>query len=190
MSEHKPHHEAHKPHENQFGGEHLARVEKAKQEKAELAQNEKANESLSHISEKAESHAETADSIQIDKHANDEPDTILGVQQTLKTDAYQHTLRAVQRKLPKTARAFSKIAHNSVVESVSELGAKTMARPSGILGGSLFAFIGSTVLLYYSRHYGFTYNYALFFILFILGFLAGVAAELAIWTLYSRKKQR
>lgn len=188
MSEHKPHHEGHEHHENLHeNGEHLARVEKDLLQKAELAQNEKANESLSHISEKAESHAESSANIQIDKHANEEPDAVLGVQQTLKSDAYRHTLRTVQRKLPKPARAFSKIAHNNVVESVSEVSAKTVARPSGVLGGSIFSFAGTLVLLYYSRHYGFTYNYALVFILFVLGFLIGIAAELAVWTLYSRK---
>ena len=192
MSEHKPaSYESHKQNEHLHdNGEHLASIEKSLLHKAELAKSEAAAEDLSQISKKAETHAEASASIKIDSHGDDEPDTVLGVQQTLKTDAYRHTLRAVQRKLPKPARMFSKIAHNNVVDSISEATAKTVARPSGFLGGSLFSFGGSLALLYYSRHYGFTYNYALFFLLFILGFIVGIAAELAVWALYSRKHQR
>lgn len=187
MSEHKPTHESHKPNEHLHDGEHLARVEKAQLRQAELAKKAHELDDISHISEQAETHAESSDSINIDKHNDDEPDTVVGMQQVLKADAYRHTLRTIQRKLPKPARMFSKLAHNNVVESVSEVGSKTVARPSGFLGGSLFSFAGSLTLLYLSRHYGFTYNYALFFILFVLGFLVGIAIELAIWTVYSRK---
>lgn len=190
MSEHSPLHEGHKPHENLHDGEHLARIEKTKLQEAELAQNEKAKENLSHILKQAESQAESAKSINIDKHDDNEPDTAVGMQQLLKADAYRHTLRTIQRKLPKPARMFSKIAHSNVVESVSEVSAKTVARPSGFLGGSIFSFAGSLALLYFARHYGFTYNYATFFILFILGFMAGVVTELAIWAIYSRNHRR
>ena len=168
-------------------GEHLARIEKAKLEQAESARNEKSKENISQILKQAESQAESAKNINIHNHGDNEPDTVVGVQQLLKTEAYRHTLRSIRRKLPKPARLFSKVAHNSTIESISEVSAKTIARPSGFLGGSIFSFTGSLVLLYMSRHYGFSYNYATFFILFVLGFIAGAAAELAFWALYSRK---
>lgn len=189
MSEHSPTHETQKQHETVHDHEHSAKLEKQIVQKAEMAQSAGASEDLSRIAKRAETHAEASENIKVNEHVNNEPDATLGMQQTLKSEAYQHTLKSIRAKLPKTSKAFSKFAHHKVVDVLSEAGAKTVARPSGLLGGSLVSFAGSLILLYYSRHYGFTYNYALLFMLFIAGFLAGVVLEIIIWTLYSRRRQ-
>lgn len=102
------------------------------------------------------------------------------VHQQLKTNAYTQTLRTIQRRLPRVDQAFSKVIHNRRVEATSEFAAKSVARPSGILGGALFACIGSSVLVYLTRHYGFPYNYTMFIVFFVGGFGVGLLAELIV----------
>ena len=190
MSEkHVPAYESHKKHEHVVSPEHRHELEKNIHEQAERAKNELGPDSIERLREKAEQHAHSAEQIQVEQ-SEKEPDTGFDVQHLLKSKAYSQTLKGVQRKLPALPRAFSKVAHNKTVEAISNAGAQTVARPSGILGGSLCAFIGTTLLLYASRHYGFTYNYGVFLLLFVGGFLVGLVAELLIWTLYSRKHRQ
>ncbi|HUP26785.1 MAG TPA: hypothetical protein VM124_04030 [Candidatus Limnocylindrales bacterium] len=188
MSEYAPKTEHQLHHEKLVDEEHRARLEKTLSEKAQEAKAELAANDIEALREKAEMHAEPSEHIKPDQQNEPEPDALLGMQQILKTKAYDHTLKRIRQKLPKPARVFSQFAHNKVVEAASNAGAQTVGRPSGILGGSLCAFTGSVIVLYYSRHYGFTYNYALFLLLFIGGFLIGVVAELLIWFTYSRKQ--
>ncbi len=190
MSEHQPRHEQHKSHEQLVDNELREHAEAAIVAKAEAAKQARSHENLAALSEQAAEHAKASEHIKPGESSETESDTPLGVQQLLKSQAYEHTLRRIQQKLPKSARTFSRIAHNKTVESISNASAQTVARPSGILGGSLCALLGSLLLLYYSRHYGFKYNYSLFFLLFIGGFLVGVLAELALWFLYSRRHRQ
>ncbi len=190
MSEYAPKTERELQHEKLVDDEHRARLEHELSKKARQAEQELAAKDIEALREKAEMHAEPSEHIKPDQQEEPEPDTMLGMQQVLKSKAYEHTLRRVRQKLPKPARVFSRFAHNKAVEAASNAGAQTVGRPSGILGGSLCAFLGSVVVLYYSRHYGFRYNYALFFVLFIGGFLVGVVAELLIWLIYSRKQRQ
>lgn len=96
----------------------------------------------------------------------------------LKNVAYARTLAKVQEQLPTASRAFSKVVHQPLVEKLSNVGAQTVARPSGILFGGFVALIGSGVVLYLSRKYGFQYNYTLFLALFVGGYFSGLFIEL------------
>lgn len=98
----------------------------------------------------------------------------------LKNMAYKRTMKRVQKKLPAPARAFSKVVHNPAVEAVSEVAGKTVARPSGILVGGIFAFLGSSLFLWITKHYGYEYNYLLFALFFIGGFFVGLIVELGL----------
>jgi hypothetical protein len=180
--EHQKSHEStdHSAHNERLNKHHESAAEKAKKEQSEV--------NLSKLREQAKAHAEKADKIATEKQPDEEPQTILGTQRMLKANAYEQTLKRVQHKLSKPNRALSKVVHNKSVEAVSNVGAATIARPSGILGGSICAFLGSLILLYSSKHYGFRYNYLLFFLLFIAGFMIGSLIELLIWTTYTRKK--
>lgn len=102
---------------------------------------------------------------------------VLGVQQALKTAAYKNTLRRVQSELPPMQRTFSKFIHNPTVDTVSDVSSKTIARSVGTLGGAITALLGSIGLLFYSKHYGFTYNYAIIFGLFLAGYLIATLLE-------------
>lgn len=187
MTEHAPSPEHHKHHEKLVDDEQQEAIERVVREKAEQAQAERSAENLRLLHELAAKEAETNRKNPLEDLKDKEPDNFAGMQQALKTTAYERTLLNVQQRLPKPARVFSKIAHNKTVETISNVGAKTVARPSGLLGGSTLAFVGSLVLLYYSKHYGFTYNYAFFFMLFVGGFAVGAIIELAIWALYKSR---
>lgn len=96
----------------------------------------------------------------------------------LKQQSYKQTLTRIRQRLNGPEKAFSKFSHNKTVDRVSEGLAKTAARPSGILGGGIAALVGSTVVLYMAKKYGFEYNFSLFFLLLAGGFIVGILIEL------------
>lgn len=102
------------------------------------------------------------------------------VDKNLKKKAYQKELHRIQTHLPKRQRAFSKVIHNKTVEAVSEVSGKTVARPSGLLGGGIVAFIGTLGLVIISRYLGFSYNFFVFLALLVGGFFLGLLIELVV----------
>lgn len=103
-----------------------------------------------------------------------------GVYTTMKSQTYTRTLGRIRSRLSMPDKALSKVMHNKIIEPLSEGLGKTAARPSGLLGGGIVALLGSTVLLYMAKHYGFRYNFFVFFILLAGGFIMGILAELLI----------
>ena len=136
--------------------------------------------------EQAVSTAESASFQSVEQTPSDQSHSF-AVHQQLKTNAYTQTLRTIQRRLPRTDQAFSKVIHNRRVEVASEFAAKSVARPSGILGGAVCAGIGSALLVYITRHYGFPYNYTMFIVFFVGGYGVGLLLELAVRLLHRRK---
>lgn len=106
-----------------------------------------------------------------------------GVYTQMKSQTYGRTMGRIRGRLSLPDRAMSKIMHNRAVEAVSDGLSKTAARPSGILGGGIAALIGSLILLYTTKYYGFEYNFFVYFILLGGGFVLGVLAELLIRTI-------
>lgn len=176
--------------EQLVSNEHLEHVQRVAAERAERASAEKSAENIDIIRQLAEQEARQADTI---KHEQPVPESrdesLIGMQSSLKSAAYVRTLGKIQQKLPKPVRAFSRLSHNPVVDKISAASSKTVARPSGLLGGSICAFLGSLIVFYYSKHYGFRYNYLLLFILFLGGFLIGATLEFLIWIVYKRSRQ-
>jgi hypothetical protein len=109
-----------------------------------------------------------------------------GTHRQLKKQSYDRTMKQVRSKLPVAERSFSKLVHQPVINSVSELSGKTALRPSGVLGGSICAFLGSLGLLWAAKTYGFTYNYLVLFFFFVGGFFLGLLLE-AVIRLFFRK---
>ncbi|OGM68935.1 hypothetical protein A2975_00640 [Candidatus Woesebacteria bacterium RIFCSPLOWO2_01_FULL_44_14] len=99
----------------------------------------------------------------------------------LKTEALRRSLRRVRKHLRAPDRALSKVVHQPVVDAFSKVGANTIARPSGILAGSIIALLGSSYLLYTAKHYGFSYNYLVIFLLFGGGWALGLILEFIIY---------
>jgi hypothetical protein len=188
--EHLPRQEHDKVQEGLVSPESQEQAHNHLKEQAERArqQQEKSAKNLEKIREMAEVEAKESKALTQAELPKDEAGSMLGVQHSLKSTAYKRTLAKTQQKLPAPAKAFSRVTHNPTVDKISAVAGVTIARPSGILGGSMCAFLGSVILLYYSKHYGFRYNYLVLFILFIGGYLVGAVLELAVWFFYSRKQ--
>ncbi len=172
-------------HNGEHGGEkinldHESRknLERLK-EKAENAA-ESTKEQVHELKSKAENQAVSGKEFTVGENESTSHSQHHSNQKELKASAYKKSMRQVRSKLSKPDKALSKVIHNKTIENVSEVSSKTVARPSGLLGGGICALAGSAFLLYMSKHYGFEYNYAVFFILFVGGFFVGMLGELLI----------
>lgn len=111
----------------------------------------------------------------------------VGIHKELKSTAYKQTLKRIQARLHGPDKVLSRVVHQPTIEKLSNIGASTVARPSGILGGGFMTLLGSSVILYMARHYGFVYNFTAFFTLFIAGFILGLVLE-GIIKLFRRRR--
>jgi hypothetical protein len=112
----------------------------------------------------------------------------LPINQELKRITLQRELSQLRRKLPATERLLSRVIHQPTIRQLSEATGQSLTRPSGLLGGGLLAFLGSSTYLYLARHIGFTYNYSIFWLLFIGGFIFGIGLEMLVWLLTARRR--
>lgn len=109
------------------------------------------------------------------------------INKQLKDMAYSRTMTRIRKHLSLPSRVFSKAIHSNVIDKPSEIIGNTVARPSGLLGGAFIAAIGSTILLWLTKHFGYTYNYLVVVLLFVLGLVFGLTVE-ALWRLVRRNK--
>lgn len=109
-----------------------------------------------------------------------QPTTPRQVNRELKQITLRRELQQIRRKLPLPQRILSQTIHQPAVRIASEAASKTVSRPSGLLGGGLVAFLGTTGYLYLARHIGFTYNYLIFLLLLAGGFILGLTLELLV----------
>ena len=109
------------------------------------------------------------------------------VNSELKGITLRRELQQIRRKLPAPQRALSRTIHQPVVRVISAAADKTVSRPSGLLGGGMVAFLGTSGYLYLAKQYGFTYNYLVFLVLFIGGFGLGLIIELFMNLALSRR---
>ena len=105
----------------------------------------------------------------------------------LKSVTLNRELSNIRKKLKGSERLLSKAIHQPVIRVVSEVGGRTISRPSGLLGGGILAFIGTTAYLYITKHVGLTYNYGMFLVLFAGGFALGIILELVLHIALSKK---
>jgi hypothetical protein len=121
-------------------------------------------------------------------HQDEPKGSPIGIDKAVKLQALNRTLKNLRQHLSPSERSLSRVVHQPVVDAASELGSKTVARPSGILGGGICAFVGSLLFLYLAKHNGFRYNYLLFLIFFVGGFAVGLVIEI-LFSLLRRIKQ-
>lgn len=176
---------------NQFLDSEPVSAEKQREQHEHLAENmersaeqahNKPAEHIEHIRADIERVAEAADKTQERQVVHEkQPVHHHYITKKIKKDQYQKTLEQIRRQLPKKSQQrFSSFIHQPVVERLSEVSAKTIARPSGILGGASFALLGSFVVLSIAHHIGFEVPNTIFIALFILGFVAGVISEVLV----------
>ena len=87
------------------------------------------------------------------------------------------TMRRVEGKLPGYQRTFSKVINNDTVDKVSNITSKTVARPSGLLGGGVIAFLALLIVTLYASRYGWEVSGSEFIVFVILGWAAGLLIE-------------
>ncbi|HMS92736.1 MAG TPA: hypothetical protein PKC05_04565 [Candidatus Saccharibacteria bacterium] len=97
-----------------------------------------------------------------------------------KKQAYRKQIKKVQSQLPRGARTFSKIVHNPVVEAVSDATAKTIFRPSALIGGSITGLVFGLVIYIVARYYGYPISTLTLVLLLVVGAVLGVIVELVI----------
>jgi hypothetical protein len=102
------------------------------------------------------------------------------IDSSLKNITLSRALHSIRRKENVADRTLSKVIHKPAVRIASEAAGASISRPSGMLGGGLLAFAGSSAYLYMARHYGFTYNFGVVVLLFAAGFALGLALELLV----------
>jgi len=88
--------------------------------------------------------------------------------------ALNKELDDIRRHLSTDQRLFSKVIHLKTVSKLSSMTDNTLARPSALLVGGLFAFLGSLAYLMLDKYIGQTYNYFVFIILFVFGYLLSI----------------
>lgn len=159
--------------------------------------NAEQREKLKEVIEKAKNESESEDSIEklrskveqesisgkekpVGELQKDKKQPSIRIDKQVKNKAYKDTIKKTQRRLPRRQRAFSKIIHQPTIEAVSEFGSKTVARPSALLSSGIFALVGTSLLVWITRYYGFRYNFFMYVAFLVLGFLVGLAVE-AIW---------
>lgn len=136
-------------------------------------------EQLDEIRNEANAEALPAQDLLAEQISRDEPPAPAGlVGRDLRDVKYKRTLQSVRKDLSAPEKALSKIIHNPIIDAVSSAAEKTVARPSGLLFGSIFAFVGSSLFLYVAKHYGYEYNFLMFALFFLGGFGLGLLIEL------------
>lgn len=162
---------------------HLERL----QERAEQAEKDPIQKHIESLSRSVEQQAVSGKELNVGDKTTESSAQAFGATKHLKADAYKKTLKNIRSNLSAPQRAFSKVIHQPVIDSISNAAGKTVARPSSLLGAGFGALLGSAVLLYVSKHNGFTYNYAVIFFLFIGGFFVGALVELLVKILFRRR---
>lgn len=180
----------------QSGGERLPSVEAGVESEKNLERLREAAKSAEHepknnieaIQKSIENQAISGKEHNVGDHAGEQAKQTFGIDKRAKTDAYKKSIRKIRGRLNAPERALSKVVHQPAIEATSNALAKTVARPSAFLGGSFGALVGSAVLLYVSKHYGFTYNYAVIFVLFAGGFVVGMILEVLFKLVFRRRR--
>ena len=96
---------------------------------------------------------------------------------TDKEYGFRATMHTVQKDMSSPERQFSKFIHRPIVEKASEVAGKTVARPSGIAGASIAAFVGILMIYGIAKYVGFTLSGSEMPILLAIGFIIGLIGE-------------
>lgn len=163
---HIPHHEA-KEHHERLKQHHEKAAERAKD----------ANKEVDQLAKKVEQHAVAKEDyikaekpVRAEEHMRTKQD---------KDHSFETTMHHVRQNMSKPERAFSSFIHKPAVEKTSEVLGKTIARPSGIAGATIAAFIGLLSVYSIAKFAGFELSGSEMPLLLAIGFVAGLVIEWA-----------
>jgi hypothetical protein len=97
-----------------------------------------------------------------------------------KKKAHDKVLKQVESSLPAHERTLSKVVHAPIIKPISEAAERTVARPTSLLWGGIFACIASASLYICAKQFGFTYNYLLSSLSFVGGYFLGLGFDLMV----------
>ena len=148
-------------------------------EKAERAKNDHA-ENLDKIRSQIEKEAPNAKELSVaESNQKDEPDgaNTYWYSKEYRELAFKQLMGKVRGHLTTSEKLGSKIIHQPVIEKAAELSGKTIARPSGVLLGSIFSFIASISTYFFAKQNGYDMSYGIFLASFVGGFMLGIVVE-------------
>ena len=99
------------------------------------------------------------------------------VHRSHKQMTYKATMRRVESRLPSYQRTFSKVINNDKVDKVSNIASKSVARPSGLLGGGVLAFLALLITTIYANRYGWEVSNSVFMVFVVIGWAIGLMVE-------------
>lgn len=183
LSQNKPENNKSKEQGSEAKNDHIEKLAKHHERQAKHAKHEHQDQ-IDQILDKIETSSKSSE--ELSKHSQTEDDTKQDqdefVGSGVKKRAFTQTLTRTRKQLKPYQKPVSKIIHNDVVEKVSEVGSKTVARPSGLLVGGMTSLITSVVVLALTRYYGYEYNYFVAIASFGGGFAIGIIGELLLKT--------
>jgi hypothetical protein len=83
----------------------------------------------------------------------------------------------VQKELPASNRAFSKIIHNSFVEKTSDVIGDTVARPNALFAGAFVAFVLTILTYTIAKTIGYSLSGFETIAAFIIGWIIGITYD-------------
>lgn len=176
MSEHTPKHEASASIENTSRHEAQVHHERAEKHRENIARGAEKN-TVSHedIKKDIETHAVSGKeypATQAEHRQQASPLTRLDKERGFETIMHQ-----VHNNMSRSERTFSKFIHQPAIEKTSEIAGKTIARPSGIIGATIAAFVGLLSVYGIAKFAGFGLSGSEVPILLCAGFAAGLFIE-------------
>ncbi len=109
------------------------------------------------------------------------------IDKTMKKNTLKNELTIIRHNLPTSQKILSMTIHQPLIKKASDISANTVTRPVGLLGGGVFAFVGSLVYLMLDKYIGLQYNYLFFVIFFVFGYVFAVLLELIFKPLHRHK---
>jgi hypothetical protein len=152
------------------------RLKEAKN-KAEKAGAEHAKIDVEKLLKAAQQEAASAESAPSESDEDKNTANTYWYSREYREDAFKNILSKAQERLGKPDKLMSKLIHQPIVERVSEVGAKTVARPSGLLIGSIFSFVTTLATYLVARYNGYDMTFSVVLYSFAGGFLIGVVIE-------------
>lgn len=177
MSERIPvrHEETHSKERHVEAKEHLKKVEASRAEKAgEHSHSEKGNET-EHA--RHEVHEQAISGAEYEQPSSEQPQQQPIYDKAAKEHSFNTTMHHVRRSLSKPERQLSKFIHQPAIEKTSEVLGKTVARPSGIMGATVAAFIGLLSIYSVAKFAGFQLSGSEMPFLLLGGFALGLFLE-------------